>query len=180
MKFWTVIYFKVNILDIIITVNILLAITIGMKSGTFLPFGCNECSSEETLTVDVPVQGHHACSLRTAERGVMQLVGQRGGHAGLRVSLRWAAVLWSVLFMPRSAVLKPNLWKYNQLSRRAVSFNAFEWNGGIKETLRDFCHLYDSSTQSCHVCQLLQGLSVRVVVLCKLRLHYLCMQQVSR
>lgn len=34
-------------------------------------------------------------------------------------------------------------------------------------------HLYDSSAQSRHLCQFLQRLSVRVVVLGKLRLHHL-------
>lgn len=62
-----------------------------------------------SLTVNVATQGHHARSLRAAEGRVMQLVGQRWGHACLRVGLRRAAVLRRVLFVPCSTVLKPNL-----------------------------------------------------------------------
>lgn len=36
-----------------------------------------------------------------------------------------------------------------------------------------FSHLYDSSAQSCHFCQFLQSLSIRVVILSKLSLHHL-------
>lgn len=62
-----------------------------------------------SLTVDVAVQGHHARPLGAAEVGVMQLVWQGGGDAGLGVWLGGAAVLRRVLFMSRSAVLKPHL-----------------------------------------------------------------------
>lgn len=62
-----------------------------------------------SLTVDVAVQGNHARPLRAAKVGVMQLVRQRGGDAGLGVLLGGAGVLRRVLFMSRSAVLKPHL-----------------------------------------------------------------------
>lgn len=65
------------------------------------------------LTVNVPVKGHHACPLRTAKRGVMQLIRQGRGYPGLGMTLGSPAVLGRVLFMSCSAVLKPHLWRRN-------------------------------------------------------------------
>lgn len=61
------------------------------------------------LTVDVAVEGHHARPLGAAKGGVMQLIWQGRGDAGLGVSLGSPAVLGRVLFMSCSAVLKPHL-----------------------------------------------------------------------
>lgn len=60
------------------------------------------------LTVDVPMEGHHACPLRTAKRGVMQLVGQGRGDPGLGMTLGSPAMR-RVLLVSCSAVLKPHL-----------------------------------------------------------------------
>lgn len=65
--------------------------------------------SHPPLTVDVAVKRHHARPFRTAEGGVMQLVGQGRGDPGLGVTLGGPAMLRRVLFMSCSAVLKPHL-----------------------------------------------------------------------
>lgn len=61
------------------------------------------------LTLDVAVQGDHACPLWAAERRIVDVVGQGGGEAGRGCPRGRHWVLRCMLFMTRSAVLKPHL-----------------------------------------------------------------------
>lgn len=78
------------------------------------------------LTVDVAVKGHHARSLGTAKGGVMQVIGQRRRHPGLRMTLGSPAVLGRVLFMSCSAVLKPHLWRCNVTRHHVLKQNVLK------------------------------------------------------
>lgn len=79
-------------------------------AGLSVPFPAGLATPESaSLTLDVAVQGDHACPLWAAERRIVDVVGQGGGEAGRGCPRGRHWVLRCMLFMTRSAVLKPHL-----------------------------------------------------------------------
>lgn len=79
-------------------------------AGLSVPFPAGLATPESaSLTLNVAVQGDHACPLWAAERRIVDVVGQGGGEARRGCPRGWHWVLRCMLFMTRSAVLKPYL-----------------------------------------------------------------------